>query len=345
MPVLFSNPGVIDLACITTFGVNVKEGDNPIGQFGTGLKYAIAILLRHGHTITLNAGGTLYFFSTTPKVIRGKTFDVVTMRQESHIEEVELGFTTDLGWHWELWMSFRELYSNCMDEGGECRISQTHDLYGQGKTVFMVDGAAFEAIAREKDTVFLKSEPIYIADSLEVNEGETPFVFNQGIRVAEFDKPLTHTYNLKDKISLTEDRTMKNRQDLDSHVINIALYNPDSEVAEKIITAQANFYEAGLDFQPWRWLMSDEFFEKIAGIISRKTRATMNASVLKLYDQWRKRKDDEEEEKAKATEWKPTRLEVKFLLHVDESVSDVIRAVERAIEDSFESQKVIAEEV
>jgi hypothetical protein len=48
--VVFENPGEIDAAAIRTFGVSVKEGENPIGFFGTGLKYAIAILLRTGHT-------------------------------------------------------------------------------------------------------------------------------------------------------------------------------------------------------------------------------------------------------------------------------------------------------
>src|SRR4030066_94299 len=43
----FQNPGLIPLECITTFGLSAKDTANPIGQFGTGLKYAISIILRN----------------------------------------------------------------------------------------------------------------------------------------------------------------------------------------------------------------------------------------------------------------------------------------------------------
>src|ERR1700733_12022356 len=46
--IVFENYGEIEIDAITTFGVSVKEGPNPIGFFGTGLKYAVAVLLRHG---------------------------------------------------------------------------------------------------------------------------------------------------------------------------------------------------------------------------------------------------------------------------------------------------------
>lgn len=53
MAVIFENPGEIDPRMISTFGVNVKENDSAIGFFGTGLKYAIAILLRNHHRISI----------------------------------------------------------------------------------------------------------------------------------------------------------------------------------------------------------------------------------------------------------------------------------------------------
>ena len=44
--VSFKSNGLIDPLCITTIGVSVNESENPIGFFGTGLKYAIAIRQR-----------------------------------------------------------------------------------------------------------------------------------------------------------------------------------------------------------------------------------------------------------------------------------------------------------
>lgn len=72
MAIYFSNPGHIELDTIRTMGVSVKEGENPIGYFGTGLKYAIATLLRTDHIISLRANGETIQFRTKPKETRGQ---------------------------------------------------------------------------------------------------------------------------------------------------------------------------------------------------------------------------------------------------------------------------------
>ena len=41
---------------IRTLGVSVKVGDSPIGYFGTGLKFALATILRKGGEIVLKRG-------------------------------------------------------------------------------------------------------------------------------------------------------------------------------------------------------------------------------------------------------------------------------------------------
>jgi len=61
--IIFKNNGIIDLDFIRSFGVSVKENDNPIGFFGTGLKYAIAILLREKQEVSVFLGKEEYKFS------------------------------------------------------------------------------------------------------------------------------------------------------------------------------------------------------------------------------------------------------------------------------------------
>jgi len=68
-----------------------KEGDNPIGFFGTGLKYALAILLRTGHKVAILSGTSKHRFALKDVKIRGQDFQVVTMDRH------ELGFTTQVG--------------------------------------------------------------------------------------------------------------------------------------------------------------------------------------------------------------------------------------------------------
>ena len=53
MIVNFQNNGEIDIRAVTTIEINAKEGDNPIGYFGSDLKYTINVILRSSSTITI----------------------------------------------------------------------------------------------------------------------------------------------------------------------------------------------------------------------------------------------------------------------------------------------------
>src|SRR5690606_21178629 len=122
-------------------GINVKDGDNPIGHFGTGLKIAIASILRMGGAITIYRGMDRYEFDTIGVVVRGKGFDLVGLSING-AEQTELGFTTELGKNWEPWMVMRELESNCRDEAGESVLG--HSVPMQDMTTIHVTCDAVE---------------------------------------------------------------------------------------------------------------------------------------------------------------------------------------------------------
>jgi len=73
MGILFENSGVIDPRAITTFGVNSKETARAIGFFGTGLKYAISLILREGYSITVYSGKNKLEFGKLQEKIRVDT--------------------------------------------------------------------------------------------------------------------------------------------------------------------------------------------------------------------------------------------------------------------------------
>lgn len=284
---IFSTPTILDLEMLQTFGVSVKETENPIGQFGTGLKYALAILMREGCKVDLHIDGHLYEVGTERVEMRGRPFHVVTMNGE------RLPFTTELGKHWELWQAFRELYSNTMDEEGGCWVAE-HDADGTlNETVIVVESEDFAKIALDKGTVFLNGEPMLVSDSLDVHDEETNHVFNRGIRVAEFEKPLLHTYNIKDKVSLTEDRTLRNASEVDSHIIASVVKSEDEDYIEKVITAPDTHHEHGLDFRYHIWLFGKKFREVMVNVI-KQGRAQVNPTLVRVYDEERVK-----EEKAK----------------------------------------------
>ena len=54
--VIFENPGTLDPRALTIMGLNAKENTNPIGYFGTGFKYGVAIALRDNCNVLIQDG-------------------------------------------------------------------------------------------------------------------------------------------------------------------------------------------------------------------------------------------------------------------------------------------------
>jgi len=200
MPIIFQNESTLPLECISTFGVSAKVNDSPIGYFGTGLKYALAVLLREGCKVVIFTDRKEYHFRTEQRDIRGKGFGFIYMNN------IALPFTIELGRNWELWQAYRELYSNCMDEAGEVvSVGGMRSNALSHGTVIVVDG--LDAIHAESSGFILRSDPKYRLDDVEIHESKTTSgVFYKGIKV--LDLPTKYTYNVLDDLELTEDRTV-----------------------------------------------------------------------------------------------------------------------------------------
>lgn len=249
MAVHFSNAGNVELDVIRTMGVSVKETDNPIGFFGTGLKYAIATLLRTGHTISLRTNGETIQFRTKSKMIRDKEFQMIMMDDE------QLGFTTDLGKNWEVWQAYRELYSNCLDEGGT--ISS---LFTENDTVFSVEGPEIMQAHSDRGKIFLHGEPWIIMEGVEVHRGVSFYVYYRGVRVQKLQKPSRFTYNLTTPMALTEDRTLASLWDMN---YKLSTRLPKAAVPEfcmKIVDPTKDMYEHTFDFSDC-YEPSEEFLD------------------------------------------------------------------------------------
>lgn len=201
---VFRNKGTLDVRSITTFGVSSKEGKNPIGFFGTGLKYAISVLLRNKCSISIYTGGKTYTFGTQTARVRVNDFEFITMNG------VELGFTTELGKTWEPWQAFRELACNCMDENGTYYQVTDEVTCGQDETVVLVSGVPFEKAWAEQDSIILNSKPICNNEQIEICPGESQYIYYRGVRVMTLPLKSVYTYNFLEQMDLTEDRTLKN---------------------------------------------------------------------------------------------------------------------------------------
>lgn len=241
--IVFHNPGMIDLDAALTMGVSVKEGDTPIGYFGTGLKFSIATILRNGGNVVLWRGHDRHDFTVERKIIRGEEFDLVAMDGQ------RLGFTTQLGRKWEPWMAFRELASNCKDEGGTYFKSDVSgnvcEKHRDRCTTFIVDG--LDDVWPDRGTILLESEPIAANDHFEIHEGISRHVYYRGVRIYTPTKPLLFTYNIKTKIELTEDRTAANWWEVEMRIEKGIGALDDPEILRRVLTCGDMFQENYMD--------------------------------------------------------------------------------------------------
>ena len=201
----FCNESVFDVESALIFGVSAKEGDNNIGKFGTGFKYAVAMILKDGGSITVHTLEKRFVFGVVEEEFRGKTQQYVTVNGE------KTTFVTNLGLSWEDWMAYRELRCNCQDEGGE--IVYELDEFHEWGTVIEVDSEIIHAAHSNQDLYFLNSKPKYQTDVCEfhipANMREKGRFYYQGVLVSRSDTKVPFDINFKCKVDLTEERTLK----------------------------------------------------------------------------------------------------------------------------------------
>lgn len=202
----FTNPGEIDIRGATIAGLSAKQTDNPIGLFGTGLKYAIACVLRWGGEITIYSGTEAHKFSIEEIDFRGASFAQILHNG------APIGITSDYGKHWEPWMVFRELYANARDEGGS--VSKAHQAPRVGTTLIAVSCEELEAEYEHRDTIILPEGNA--SGSVQILPGASSFIYYRGVRVGKAEA--SYTYNVLEEQQLTEDRTLAN-----SYAISVAI--------------------------------------------------------------------------------------------------------------------------
>ena len=238
MTVFFHNKEAIDLNAISLMGVSVKTNDNPIGFFGTGLKFALATLLRTGHKVHLHVDGKHIDITSEKENIRGEEFDVVCM------DGKKLGFTTRLGRNWKTWQAYREIYCNCVDENGVIGTSIPDGKWG---TAFAIDGEDIEMCHRDRHTIFILSDPMFSDATCEIHAGHSQHAFYRGVRAHKHNKLALFTYNVKSTLTLTEDRTVKDTYWLNNFISHCVMKLPDEHLLEQILLAEQGFFEHDLD--------------------------------------------------------------------------------------------------
>lgn len=271
MPIVHVTPGLLDVRGFTILGLHAKPNtDTPIGKFGSGLKYAVATLVRLGCKVQVFIGDTEYEFYTKNADFRGVGYKQLMMKKKkgflSKWTYIELPFTTEFGRFWKAWQAFRELESNTRDEcgytGADPSIVDPRD-YGQ--TVIIVSGEPYEEAYRDRDKVFLPEALTKREgdDRVQVFNEPSKFLYWRGIRVADLDKPSIYTYNILADLELTEDRTIKYMFYAHSHIASYIARSKDQKLINAVVSAKGEVFEAKLDFDYAHEAPSPEFLEVI----------------------------------------------------------------------------------
>lgn len=109
---VIKNKGEVEHGALTLLGATSKEGDDTkIGFFGSGNKYAMATLLRHGIQFQIWSGIREVVVTTQDIPFRGEVYKQIL------VDGIPTSLTTRMGPNWEVWFAIRELICNAIDEG------------------------------------------------------------------------------------------------------------------------------------------------------------------------------------------------------------------------------------
>ena len=108
-----TNAGVMDINAIALVGASTKRDQNDmIGQYGSGLSYAISSMLKKGWNFKIYTGFDEIEITTKTEIMRDLPFDVIYVNGQRTSLTVGMG---NNDWD-DPFFAFREIISNAVDE-------------------------------------------------------------------------------------------------------------------------------------------------------------------------------------------------------------------------------------
>lgn len=258
--IVFETPTLLDLRALTTFGVSAKPNStSPIGHFGTGLKYAVAGLVRLGCTLDIYVGHARYVFEPRESDFRGSTIETISMVHDRYAiapnPEQDLPFTTALGARWEPWQLYRELEANTRDELGRTyEVGSAQEVTGEADhTRIVVSGAPFLEAYENRAETFLPDAVDIPGAAIQIIDRPSRHLYYRGMRAYDLHTDTLFTYNLLgDSVELTEDRTLKYPYwDAQATLACYLAKDASRATIERILRAPPGKWEHGMDFDSY----------------------------------------------------------------------------------------------
>lgn len=252
---LIENKGELDISSLILLGASTKRNDSgKIGFFGSGNKYAIATLIRHGIKFSIFSGDRKVKISTEDVMFRDMVFKKI------FIDDNPTSLTTDMGPQWEPWMAVREWVSNSIDEGAYNVVTDTENVSGrEGYTRFYVEHhPSIKEMLDNWNSYFTFDRDDSIATArdgkifTQTDENNHLVLYRKGIRVF-FDKGITSLYQYDlSTYDINESRLIDSIHTAEYRTCRYLAATDNVSVARKILKDAFihNHWEGRL---PWRW--------------------------------------------------------------------------------------------
>ena len=274
--IMIQNNGEVDVKAFTLLGASVKNNDDSIGFFGSGSKYAIATLLRHGYSILVYSGLTPIEITSQGVNFRGEEFRQIFVNGEP------TSLTTRTGPTWELWMAMRELICNAMDESGYLLdLAEPSGMEGLTR-IFLPYELDLKNCYDNINSIVLTDTPLIETDYGSIHTGPGK-IYRKGILCSPDSDAFKglYNYNLKD-VSINESRIYSSSYEVGSliHHIIAAVYDPS------IIAVYLRFFEA--DKAGWETVRSGwsgcKFSEEWHSVLMAEKRTFVSKSMSRVIN-------------------------------------------------------------
>ena len=233
---LVENKGEIDVNALILMGGSTKrDSTTSIGYYGSGNKYAIALLLKHGIGLKIYAGESEVVLTTEDVQFRDKSFKKILVNGK------ETSLTTDMGPQWDIWMTVREFVSNAIDEGTNNVIPSTDIVAGkEGYTRIYVEHVPeIQSVIDNWNLYFSfdRTDAIVEVDNKRIYpnicDRHARILYRRGIRCQNEGTSLFH-YDLPD-FQINESRIIDKMWDARARITKMLVLHSTKEIAEDIL--------------------------------------------------------------------------------------------------------------
>ena len=207
MYIEIKNKGEMDINALVLIGASTKRGDNTkIGYFGSGLKYALAVLIRYGIMPKIFIGTKQVNITIEKKDFRGQEFNQI------FIEGQPTSLTAEMGIDWQPWFAIREIYCNALDEG-EATLHMCEAIAPEEGTtsIYVENTGIFDELLMNWDKYFnvRRADLMLSVKGFKAFHGGDDYImYRRGVRVHHESrtKSLYH-YDCPD-VTINESRTL-----------------------------------------------------------------------------------------------------------------------------------------